>query len=353
MNATLSRLLAAMTYPRTVDDYVELAHPRHSSRHVRARVVDVRRETHDVATLVLEPNSLWAGHRAGQHVALTAEVRGVRKTRCFSIASAEGASTIEITVKAQPGGVVTPALVSGAMRGAIVELSRASGEFVLPRPADTIPDALLFLSGGSGITPVMSMLRTLAATKSSRRVTFVHYARTQADVIFRDELDRLAREAGPNVRIHVVLGPFEPHAFVSNLVPDVDLWDTWACGPEPMLAKVRGLFAARDAEARLRVERFSLGPRSLASDDVQPSESEVSFVGSRRIARGKGPLLAIAESAGLTPESGCRMGICHSCVCRKVSGVTRDLRTGELSTDANVDIQLCISEPVGPVEIDI
>jgi stearoyl-CoA 9-desaturase NADPH oxidoreductase len=145
MNAALSRLLAAMTYPRAVDDFVELALPLFSTRSVtgaatpnvtvRARVIDVRRETHDVSTLVLTPNALWSGHRAGQYVALTAEVRGVRMTRCFSIASSEGGDSsrlIALTVKARPDGAVTPVLVSGQLRGAIVELSQATGDFVLP-----------------------------------------------------------------------------------------------------------------------------------------------------------------------------------------------------------------------------
>ena len=178
-------------------------------------------------------------------------------------------------------------------------------------------------------------------------------------------------------------------------------WDAWACGPAPFLDVLRTAFAERDAGQRLRVERFSLvcgahettsrrsvslvcsahettsrrsvslvcGAHettsrrsvSLVTNDTSTNpetnptsqaENEVTFVTSKRRTKGQGPLLTLAESAGLTPLSGCRMGICHTCVCRKVSGVTRDLRTGELSTDTDVDIQLCVSEPVGPVEID-
>jgi len=350
MNGIASRLLAALTYPRAVDDFVELALPLHSTREVRARIVSVEQETHDVATLRLVPNRRFRAHRAGQYVALTVPVGGVQRTRCFSIASAEGRvdGTIELTIKAQPGGVVTPVLVSGSLRNAVVTLGQPSGDFVLP---DAVPERLLFVSGGSGITPVMSMLRTLVARGHEGDIAFLHWARSEADVIFERELTRIASKAPPGLRIHVSTGPFDPER-LGELTPDFDQRETWACGPEPFLDAVRTAFRARGAVERLRVERFSLGalPRSA---DSGAAESDVTFVRSQRQARGGGTLLAMAEGAGLSPPSGCRMGICHTCVCRKVSGVTRDLRTGALSTDENVDVQICVSEAVGPVALDL
>ena len=351
MNGIASRLLAALAYPRAVDDFVELALPLHTSREsreVRARVVSVERETHDVATLRLRPNGRFRPHRAGQHVAVTVRVDGIRRTRVFSIASAERDTTIALTIKARPGGVVTPVLVSGSLRDAVVTLGQPSGEFVLP---EAVPERLLLVSGGSGITPVMSMLRTLLARGHRGDVVFAHWARSEADVIYRSELERIARRASSGLRVRVFTGPFEPAGFV-DLVPDFDARDTWACGPEPFLDVVRETFGARGAADRVRVERFTRGGLP-ATRDSAASASEVTFVRSQRRARGGGPLLAMAEGAGLSPPSGCRMGICHTCVCRKVSGVTRDLRTGALSTDEDVDVQLCVSEPVGPVEIDL
>lgn len=347
MNGIASRLLAALAYPRAVDDFVDLALPLQSRRELRARILSVRPETHDTATLVLRPTTRLRPHRAGQHVALTAEIDGVRRTRGFSIASAEGRrdGALEITVKARPGGVVTPRLVSGALRGALVTVSQPAGDFVLPH---VLPERLLFVSGGSGLTPVMSMLRTLLARGATGDLAFVHWARSEPDVIFAGELERAARAAPPGLRVHVCLGPFEPGE-LARRVPDFDRRETWACGPEPFLAAVTGAFAARDAAARVRVERFA--PAAPLADAA--GEGEVTFVRSGRRARGRGPLLPMAERAGLRPPSGCRMGICRSCVCRKVSGVTRDLRTGELSTDADVDVQLCVSAPVGPVAIDL
>ncbi len=345
-----SSLLAALTYPRAPGDFLEVLSPGFSRTEIRARVVAARRETDDVATLVLRPNGRWRGHVAGQHVLLTAEIGGVRRTRCFSIASAPDrrAPELEITVKARPSGAVTPALVAGAALGALVTLSPARGDFVLPDP---LPRRILFVSGGSGITPVMSMLRSLLLRDHTGDVTFVHYARSEADVIFRDELARIARGARPNIRVHVRTGAFSAVA-LAEMVPDFERRATWACGPEPMLALVQRAFADRGAADRLHVERFSLAS-TAPSAGSDPDDGEVHFTRSGARAKGSAPLLVLAERAGLTPASGCRMGICQTCRCRKVSGATRDLRTGEVSTDADVEIQLCVNVPVGPVEIDM
>ena len=326
MQSISGRLLAALAHPRSPHDFLELVKPLHSAHEVRARVESVVCETHDVATLLLRTNARWRGHRAGQHVLLTAEIGGVRRTRCFSVASAEGDDVVALTVKAKPGGRVTPAIVSGALAGKIVSLSQASGEFTLPNP---VPQRILLLSGGSGITPVMSMLRTLRARRWDGEISFVHYARSNDDVIYAAELQRL--------RAEVRIGHFRAAHLQERDV------DTWACGPPPFLDAVRAVISPE----RLRVERYTLGATTGSS------EGEITFARSGKTAKGRGPLLAIAERAGLSPESGCRMGICKTCVCRKVSGVTRDLRTGAISAEADVDVQLCVNEPVGPVEIDL
>jgi ferredoxin-NADP reductase len=335
MSTVATRLLGAHVWPRTLDDWLELVAPLHSSFETRARVIDIVPETHDVSTLRLLPNGRWRGHRAGQHVLLGTEIGGVRRARCFSVASAEGEETISLTVKARPGGAVTPVLVSGVKHDEVVTLSEARGSFVLP---DVVPPRVLLISGGSGITPVMSMLRTLVTRRYAGEVVFLHYARSPADVIYREELARLGAV--------VITGPFAAND-LATFVPDFDEHDAWVCGPTPFMSAVERAFAERGAASRVRTERFSLSEPSAAG------EGEVRFVRSRRTAKGRGPLLALAEAANVNPPSGCRMGVCRTCVCRKVSGTTRDLRTGRLSTEDDVDIQLCINAPVGKVEIDL
>jgi ferredoxin-NADP reductase len=344
MQAIASRLLAALVYPRSVEDFTDFALPLSRATEIRAEVLDVRRETNDVVTLRLAPTRRWRGHRAGQHAAVTLEVDGVRRTRVFSIASAEtnGREPIEITIKARAGGLVTPRIVFGVRRGDIVTISEARGDFVLP---DRLPPRLLFVSGGSGITPVMSMLRTLLARKHEGEIRFLHFAKSDADIIFRDELVRLARNGRPGLRVSVHIGPFDAQT-LAGAVPSFEAFDTWACGPEPMLAAVQRAFAARGSAERLRIERFSL-------PEAEAGAGEVVFTRSGKRTTERGSLLVMAERAGLAPEHGCRVGVCRTCTCRKVSGTTRDLRTGQLSTESDVDIQLCVSAPVGPVALDL
>lgn len=349
MPSFASRLAAAFTYPRSIDDYVELACPLYSEHEVRARVVLARRETHDVVTLRLAPSSRLRPHRAGQHVALTVPIHGVRRTRLFSVASAEcqNGRTLELTIKASAGGAVTPTLVAHPPVGSIVSLSQPSGDFVLPDP---VPERLVLLSGGSGITPVMSMLRTLLERGHAGRVVFAHYARSKADTIYQSELERIACDAEKNYRVILETGLFSA-ADLDAIAPDWARSETYACGPLPMIEKVERAYSERGAEAHLHIERFAL---SVPADSGTAGEGgRVTFSRSRRHAIGGGSLLALAESAGLSPKSGCRMGICRSCVCRKRSGVTRNVRSGQISSDADVDIQLCVHEAIGPVDIDL
>src|SRR6266545_3524542 len=156
---------------------------------LRARVVAVISETPDVKTFVLRPNGAWRGHRAGQHTTIELEIDGVRVRRCYSISSAPGDQLPAITVKRVPGGRVSGWLHDHVQPGHVLRLAPAAGDFVLPERA---PQRLLLLSGGSGITPVMSMLLDLATRERISDVVFVHHARAEGDVIFRAALAGLA-----------------------------------------------------------------------------------------------------------------------------------------------------------------
>lgn len=351
-----SKLVSALAYPHSVDHYLELVSPLWSLDRIRAEVVEVIRETADVVTLVLRPNENFGSYKAGQYVAITVEVDGTRHTRCFSLSSsplrADGLISLTIKARAQ-GGLVSPYLVKHARPGLSVVLSAPQGEFVLP---EELPAKLLFISGGSGITPGMGMLRTLLGNGYRGQIVFVHYARTPADVIFSAELRALA-EQHKNLELVIETEsergslPDLNHESLSALVPDYASWDAWVCGPTPLMDAARKIYAAQGAVERVRTEQFVVATQPMAFANeaglVQFARSKKHLEGDKR------SLLEQAEASGLSPKSGCRMGICQSCKCRKIEGVTRDLRTGELSTDTDVDIQLCVSVPVGNVSIDL
>jgi ferredoxin-NADP reductase len=353
-----SRTVAALASPHGVDRYLEQINPMWAAHEVRARVVDIRREVDvpghpPVATLTLQPTSTWRGHRAGQHVQVGVEVDGARRTtRVFSISSPESrpGDRFTITLRANPDAPgrrsVSRYLAERARPGTMVHLSQAQGEFLLP---DQVPEHVLMISGGSGITPVMSMLRSLQRRTHRGRVTFLHYAQSPEHQIFAAELDEV-RRSGHGIDVHLLhpeLGdPNLSPAFLQRLVPGYRDVPTWACGPAPMIEAVRAAYEGSDA---LRLEHFSPPRVSTGA-----SGGEVTFTRSGRTAPNTGaPLLEQAEALGLRPESGCRMGICFSCVSRKTDGTVRDVVSGEESSLPDDDIRICVSAPVGDCSVDL
>lgn len=352
-----SRTVAALTSPHGVDRYLELVNPMWAAHEVRARVVDVRREVDvpgypPVTTLTLQPTSTWAGHRAGQHVRVGVEVDGARRvTRVFTISSAESRPgdrfTITVRADGDPGNArsVSRFLAERAGPGTLLHLSQAEGDFTLPA---RMPEHVLLVSGGSGITPVMSMLRSLQRRTHRGRVTFLHFAQSPDHVIFRDELDQ-ARRSGHGFDIHVLHprqgDPYLSPAFLERLVPGYRDVPAWVCGPHSL---VEGMHAAYGGSDSLRVEYFK-PPKPTGT-----AGGELTFARTGRTVPNDGQvLLDQAEAAGLTPESGCRMGICFSCVTRKTEGTVRNVLTGETSSLPDEDIRICVSAAEGDCSLQL
>lgn len=351
-----SRAVAALTSPHGVDRYLELVNPMWAAVEVRARIVDVHREVDvpghpPVATITLQPTGTWSGHRAGQHVQLGVEVDGARRTtRVFTVSSPDSrpGDRFTVTVRANPDGVVSRWLVERARPGAVVHLSQAQGEFVLP---DRVPEHILFISGGSGITPVMAMLRSLQRRTHRGRVTFLHYARSPEHQIFAEELDAI-RRSGHGIDVHLLhpeLGdPALSPAWLERLVPGYRDVPTWACGPAPMIEAVQ---SAYDGSEALQVEYFKPPRTALGAGDAG---GDVEFTRSGRAAANTGAsLLEQAEALGLRPEFGCRMGICFTCTSRKTEGTVRNVLTGEESSLPDDDIRICVSAPVGDCVVEL
>src|SRR6201994_4432656 len=192
-----SELVDLLTGPHGVDRYTELVAPTWTLGETRAKVIDVRRTTPRSVTLTLAPNEAFmAAHtvKAGQYVNLTVDIDGRRHTRCYSPANAEGSSYLELTIGHHDGGMVSTYLYERARRGMVVGLGGVGGDFVLPAQR---PRRILFVSGGSGITPVMAMLRTLIAQSHLQtpgaEIAFIHYARSAAEACYVDELAALTR----------------------------------------------------------------------------------------------------------------------------------------------------------------
>jgi ferredoxin-NADP reductase len=342
------RLLAAVTTPLLPQDYVDLVAPLANPGALRARVQAVRPETADAATLVLRTGRGWRGHVPGQYVRIGIDIDGVRRWRAYSITSGpRDDGLISITVKAIPGGLVSNHLVRRAAPGTVVHLDQAAGDFRLTTPA---PPRVLFVTGGSGITPVMGMLRHHGLALAD--VVLVHSAPTPQDVVFGAELS--ARAAAGQLRLverHTARDGILAPDDLTRLVPDWGSRQTWACGPVGMLDALEAHWAAAGLAERLHTERFR------AQVLVGGAGGEVTFTGAGRTlaADGATPLLDVGEAGGVLLPSGCRMGICMGCVRPLRSGAVRDLRTGAVTTAEpgdGVQVQTCVTAAAGPCTID-
>ena len=354
----LTRLVEAATTPLLPADYLDLFAPLRSGADLRARVVSVQPETADAATLVLKPGADWAGHVPGQFIRIGVDVDGVRQWRAYSLTHGPRRDGhISITVKAVPDGLVSNHLVHRCRPGTLVHLEPAAGEFVLP----TEPSRLLFVTAGSGITPVIGMLRNLfpatdsgVLTNSRHDITVIHVAPTRQDSIFIDNLHALA-DAGA---IRLIDRYDDQHGLLDvdeleQLVPDLQERITFACGPSGLL----------DALARHHGERgYELQTEQFRPTFIEAGEGgEVTFASGATVeADGATSLLDAGEAAGVLMPSGCRMGVCFGCVIPLKEGAVRDLRNGAITTaipgetnTGGVPIQTCISAAAGPCHLDI
>lgn len=341
-----------LTTPLLPDDYLTVINPLWSFGELRGRIEQIVPRTEDASTVVIRPGRRWPGHRAGQHLALGVDVDGVRHWRSYSLTSDPGRpdGCLSITVKRVDGGAVSSHLVNDAHVGELLRLGPPEGDFQLP---EGDPGPLLLITAGSGITPVIAMLRELERRELIRDVVHVHSDRTAGAVIFGESLRALA-ERNPGVRLaerHTVRDPRFSPAELDALCPDWRMRTTYACGPLGLLDAVEAHFEAAGERERLRLERFELATLSANPDDggtVTASVSGMSFE-----APAGTPLLVAGEAAGLVLSSGCRMGICHRCVCELRSGQVRDLRTGELHHEPGQLIQVCVSGAAGDVELAV
>jgi stearoyl-CoA 9-desaturase NADPH oxidoreductase len=339
--------------PLLPDDYLELIDPLWSSREVRGRIESIAHEMADAVTVTIRPGWVWEGHRPGQYLRVGVVVDGVHHWRAYSITSDPGRPDgfITITPKLVETGKVTPYLVRKARPGTIVRLGGVEGTFTLPDP---LPHRLLFISAGSGVTPIMSMLRDLARRAALHNVVHLHSARTADAVIFRDQFEELAdRHSG--YRLHVQrtgefgrLGPED----LDRLCPDWRGREAFLSGPGEMLDAMHAHWKQQGDAGRLHMERFQ---PVIGGDGAGGEGGTISFEASGETAESDGetPILVAGEEAGVALPFGCRMGICHTCVGRLCSGRVRDLRTGKVSGTEGEMIRTCINAPEGPVEIEL
>jgi ferredoxin-NADP reductase len=352
------QLAEAATTPLVPADFLDLFAPLRAGAELRGRIEQVRAETKDAATLVIRPGADWAGHVPGQYLRIGIDVDGVRQWRAYSLTHGPRPDRrISITVKAVPDGLVSHHLVHRTHPGTLVHLEQAAGEFVLPPGGGKF----LFVTAGSGITPVIGMLRNLfpstdegvlrPARSAAYDVVVVHVAPSHPDSIFIRDLEAL--DAAGAIRlvsryddVHGVLDIEELPA----MVPDLAERRTFACGPAGLLDELQEFHDNKGLQ--LFTEQFRTAR-------VEPGDGgTVGFTDGRTVdADGATPILDAAEAAGVLMPSGCRMGICYGCVLPLREGSVRDLRNGQVTTavpgeSGAIKVQTCINAAAGPCHLD-
>ncbi len=358
LRARAVRFAEMATTPLLPADYLDLVAPLRSGAPLRGRIEEVVAETADAATIVIRPGADWAGHVPGQYVRIGVDVDGVRQWRAYSLTHGPRADgRISVTVKAVPDGKVSNHLVHRARPGTLVHLEQAAGDFVLP----TEGGKFLFVTAGSGVTPVIGMLRNLFPVADSGAVRLarsepydivvVHVAPSEPHSIFLANLRQLD---GAGL-IRLVARYDDQHGVLdvedlADLVPDLSERTTFACGPAGLLDALQQHHDGRGLP--LLTEQFRL------TTLVTGEGGTVTFTAADTVVEASGdtPLLTAGEEAGVLMPSGCRMGICFGCVVPLREGTVRDLRSGDITTAVEgdgVNIQTCINAAAGDCRIDL
>lgn len=336
----------------------------------------IRRETHDVATFVLTaPEPRRFRYRPGQFMTFSFVIDGVEIHRCYTLSSSPSRpDMVSITVKRVPGGPVSNWLHDHLKPGMALAALGPMGDFALP-DASPPHEKYLFLSAGSGITPVMSMARHLIDTQFDIDAVFLHSARTPDDMIFARELALLETQA-PGLRVSMVCsrdtvahrwhgarGRLDA-ALLAREVPDLPTRSIFLCGPDGYRADVRDMLVGHGLDMkRFHEESFDFGVLSAADPDVpeaiealDAARYQVQFTRSRREVEcgADTPILAAAKAAGMRLPSSCAKGMCGTCKCKLISGTVEMKHEGGIR-QREIDqgmILICCAKPTSDLVIE-
>ncbi|MEJ5997382.1 ferredoxin reductase [Corynebacterium sp. H130] len=343
--ASVRTALKAWTTPLLPDDYTALLNPLWSTRELRGKVVRVEKHTDDTISLDVTPGwGVPVDFAPGQYIGIGVQINGRFVWRSYSLTNVSGQGDLfSITVKAQPGGRLSEHLVDNAQPGMDVRIARPAGDFQLPDP---LPEKLLFIAAGTGITPIVAMLRSLKQNSPEHDAVLIYSVRTEQDALFLDELHGI-----PGLTCHLRItseqGRIRP-VDIGTLVPDFAERAPFACGPSEMLEALEQWWdGGVEKRFELRTERFSL-------DRTSDAEGGLITFGSKGQCQADGAttILEAAESQGIQLPFGCRMGICHTCVQPIKDGAAHNLTTGEVH-ETGERIRTCVCVAHGDLTLDV
>jgi ferredoxin-NADP reductase len=349
-----------------VNRVVSRIHPKR----MNLRVVEILPQTATAKTFRFERvEGPLPPFRAGQYVNVMVTIEGVRTSRPYSISSAPGAKHLELTVRDKPGGFVAPYLMNKLKVGDVLDTSGPAGHFYYEPLIDG--KDLVFLAGGSGITPFMSMIRAMVERQHALNMKLVYGSRTPEDVIFRSALEKLAASHSNFTLSLVISEPPEGYAGlkgfldskrIAELVGDVRGKTFYVCGPRPMQDLCRT--ALKELGVLQRKTRYELygAPEDVSKEPGWPEGLhkdvvfEIDVAGNKMIlAKAGEPLLNALERSGLVVPALCRSGECSACRIRLLEGkvfVPSQASVRESDRKAGY-IHSCVSYPIDNLKVRI
>ncbi|WP_245819573.1 ferredoxin reductase [Rhodococcoides yunnanense] len=350
---TMLRAVRLLFNPLRPDDYLSMINPLWTTRELRGQVERVAPEGSEAVSVYVRPGFEWGGHKPGQYVRLGVLIDGRYHWRAYSLTSDPDPvdGLVSVSPKLVPEGTVSPYLVGTIRAGDIVRLSEVEGEFVLPDP---LPGKLVFISAGSGITPIISMLRSLDHHDRITDVVVVHSVHAREQLMFADALDELdAKHEGFTLKLRITSDDGRMKAAeLEELVPDWRERDAFCSGPGEHLDDLRSFWKEQGDLERFHHESFQ---PVIGGNSDSGAGGTIAFLDSETTAECDGgtTILAAGEQAGLDLTFGCRIGICHTCVGTLKSGRIRDLRNGEVSEPTGQAVRVCVHTAEGDIEIEL
>lgn len=339
--------------PLKPDDYLEMVNPLWTTKELRGRVERVEPQGSEAASVLIRPSYEWPGHKPGQYVRLGLVIDGRYHWRAYSLTSDPQPEDglISVTPKKVDSGVVSPYLVTKIQPGELVRLGDIEGVFTLPEP---VPAKMLFISAGSGITPIISMLRSLDHRDALNDAVVIHSDRCRDHVMFLsvlEDLDRRHDGVQLDIRLTAERGRLSPEE-LDELCPDWRGREAFCSGPGDLLDGLIEFWDRNGDPERLHYERFQ--PK-IGGNPGEGKGGKVTFTDSDvTVDCDSGtPILEAGEQAGINLAFGCRIGICHTCVGTVKSGKVRDLRSGDVTEPTGQDVRICIHTAEGDVELEL
>ena len=346
----LTSIATAVLDPYAANFWLQKINPLWSVNQSLGKIVKKDTAAQGVVSFTLQFNKKFQIGAAGQHHPVYVTIQGVRYERTYSLTQLD-AQHVLLTVKKVDQGKVSTWLVEQAKVGDTLEFGAPYGDMQLPAQAQP----LILLAAGSGITPMYSLVQDMAKSGrlSSTPVTLMYWVKTFADAAFKAQFEAWAQQY-PNFKFQVLYTQ-EPSLAHSRLnaehlqdLTQIEQSAVFACGPSGFTTQVEQLFAQA---ALLKTEAFSMTP--VLSDDV--GLVQVTLTQSKKIVtipKGKS-ILESLEQQNIKPKYGCRMGICHKCVCNKAEGATKNLVDGVQNSEPNNQLKICVNSAQTDLIIDL